>query len=790
MVDAPDSLEPAGASAVEPISNPSPALPVDGSSKQSANQSTLEWLAERRGGNGDIHFFLSLLLVAVTSFVFVQVRRHLYVWDDGENVFRNPHLNPVTVEGVKHFWTEPYVGLYIPLTYTLFAIEATIAGQPLDQDGLPLDLPPKVFHTGNLVLHCACVILVFTLLWDLVGHAGGAFGGALLFALHPLQVESVAWVTETKGLLCAFFTLCALMAYLKAGGLGQEQSVERRSPGLLILAAACYLLALLSKPNAVVAPLIAGIIEVGYLRRSIGFCLRGLAWWIVPALAIVMITRSAQGPEFLTEVPPWWQRPFVAADALTFYLGKVVLPVSLGPDYGRTPTWVLAQTWVYLLPLALIALTVVLSRLPNRRIWLTSLALFAGWLVPVLGFLPFGFQSISTTADRYAYLAMLGPSLALAWSLSHWWRAAAISSAAVVLAVLGFLSFHQAGHWLDMATLFEHGLTVNPQSTLAHGNLGAVYGQNKRYEASIDHYRQLLEARPRDWGAHLGIMSSYLGLNKPQEALAHGARMVDKYPNDPQAHATYGQVLEQVGRNQDAERQFREAQRLDPENASALFGLASVLAETGRFDDATPLLEKTVKLRPDDARAWYYLGNRHLTKGSFDAALDAYRRSLRAAPQSDHGATALSWLLATHPDSKARSGQEALRLANRVCRHSDFKDPLALDALAAACAEVGRFDDAIKHATKALSLIPPDLRVRRDAIQRRILLYGSGKAFRTPRPSVPSGPTTNPTGLTIPDSNSPGSMSPDSIRPGANFEGSLAPLPNLAPLTAPSPSAP
>jgi hypothetical protein len=206
-------------------------------------------------------FLLSvLLLVAAVLAVFGQVAGHEFlIYDDEPHLLENPRLNPVTWQNVGRFWIEPsYFGLYIPLSYTFFAAEAALAGKPLD---------PTVFHLGSLALHLACVLLVFTILRRLLHHDGAACAAALLFGLHPVQVESVAWISETRGLLCALFSLVAIWQ-LEIWE-GRRQNAESRNPEIpnpqsaalhYALATVAFILALLSKPAAVAVPLVAAVL--------------------------------------------------------------------------------------------------------------------------------------------------------------------------------------------------------------------------------------------------------------------------------------------------------------------------------------------------------------------------------------------------------------------------------------------------------------------------------------------------------------------------------------------------
>ena len=286
-----------------------------------------------------------LILIAATVAVFGQVGGHEFLsWDDNIHVTENPLLNPVRWGGVAELWQQPYWGLYIPLSYTFFAGEMAAAGSPPD---------PAVFHLVNLALHVGCVLLVFAILRRLFGHDGAACCGALLFGLHPVQVESVAWISETRGVLCGVFSLVAVWLYLRYA----DVPGSRRSRIIhYALATAAFVLALLCKPAAVAVPLLIGVLDAGLLRRPWRQVLMCVGPWLVVALGWTAFTSQLQPGGSLPHDLPIWARPLVAGDALAFYLYKLAAPLQCGPDYGRTPRWVMDRWWVLYLAWLLPAL--------------------------------------------------------------------------------------------------------------------------------------------------------------------------------------------------------------------------------------------------------------------------------------------------------------------------------------------------------------------------------------------------------------------------------------------------
>src|SRR6266851_5816505 len=318
---------------------------------------------------------VAALLVLVTLAVFWQVHSHEFVlWDDGLHVYENPYLQALTFDNIRVFWRAPYAELYMPLTYTLWALTAAVARgiSASPTGGAPF--APQFFHTLNLLVHLLSVLVVWRILRLLLGRVmlemqrvatsppltrveWAAGGGALLFAIHPVQVEAVVWVTGFKDVLCGFLSCVAVWQYLHyAGGdveataSGKAASAKaHRSLGHYWLATGVFVLALLAKPVAVVVPVVVWILDVwGWpqtwrRRRPALLAWLGLAvlWGLFTGLKV----QPAASGYFIA---PLWTRPLIVGDTVAFYLSKLGVPVWLGPDYGRSPEWLLAQWWHWL----------------------------------------------------------------------------------------------------------------------------------------------------------------------------------------------------------------------------------------------------------------------------------------------------------------------------------------------------------------------------------------------------------------------------------------------------------
>jgi hypothetical protein len=445
------------------------------------------------------HTIALLLLAAV---VFGRVCGHEFVnLDDPQFIAANENFLPPTLPSLADHWTSPHRHLYAPVTMTAWWLIAKVA--LIGGDGEPYALNPWLFHAASLIVHVVNVLLVRRIVRAIVRDDLTAVLAAAVFAVHPLQVETVAWASELKDLLAACFSLTAIVAALRASE-GDPQPASR-SAAWWVAAFVAAVAAMLSKPSAAVLPLILAAI-LWLAGRSLR------QWWIAMVVGLCLtipvayVARWAQ-PAVSVTPPPLSQRFVVAADALAFYVGKVLWPIPLGPDYGRTPAAVLASParyWTWIVPVAVTA-AALLSR---RR------GLIAAWSVFVLGvalnvgLLPFDFQAVSTVADHYAYLSLLGVAIAVAYAAAN--RRGVVVAGTVIVVILSAVSFVQAGRWRDSIVLWRHAIKVNPRSNLAYGNLGAALMDARDVPGARPPLRRAAELDPSDPFAHLNLARALL----------------------------------------------------------------------------------------------------------------------------------------------------------------------------------------------------------------------------------------------------------------------------------------
>lgn len=547
-------------------------------------------------GNGKFGYAVLLIgIFLAPALVFWPVHQFEFVkFDDGIHVSGNPAMNPPTVAKIAAIWKKPYQGLYIPLTYTVWAVLAHFS--PVVEIRGETRLSPLLFHVANWGLHSLNGVLLFLLFLRLTIPRFAAFLGCLMFLWHPLQVEPVAWISSLKDLLAGTGVLFALWQYVIAA-----QTVGAPRWRHYVLALIGFGLGALAKPAALVFPLLAGIVDLAILRRPWRVSLPAWAPWLLVSFFLGWVTKRQQPDALMEFVTPWVRRPFLMGDALTFYLAKLTFPIGLTLNYGRSPQRLLEQPWTYFAWLIPVLLTAALLWRTSRRRWLIPLALFVVYLLPVLGILPFYYQRYATVADRFVYLALMGPALALAWWLMEGkrWR---VGVAVVWLVGLAILSRAQLEIWRDSRELVKHVARLNPRDPEVQYSLAVVYSEDSELPGETTVFRSsLAELEPEK-------RTERSRRDREQAAIYHYQEAIRLNPAHYQAHNNLGLVFRRIGKLQAAEMHFREATRLAPDSGDLFNNLGVVLAEQRRFSEAAAQFTRATELSPTNEKLHVNLG--------------------------------------------------------------------------------------------------------------------------------------------------------------------------------------
>jgi len=563
------------------------------------------------------------LIVCCTLLVYLPALDGGLLWDDAAHVTR-PELR--SLHGLWRIWSDPgATQQYYPLLHSAFWVEYKLWGDAT-----------LGYHMANLLLHAAAAILVMLIMRRL--GLPGACLAALIFALHPVCVESVAWIAEQKNTLSTVFYLSAALLYL------QFDQTRRRSQYFLALA--LFAMALATKTVTDTLP--AALLVVFWWQRGRLGLKRDVApllpWFALGAAAGIFtawVERTlvgAEGPDFsLTLV----ERFLLAGRALWFYVGKLVGPANLMFFY---PRWQVdsAEWWQYLFPLAALAALAGLCLLARKhRGPLAGALIFAGTLFPALGFFnvyPFVYSYV---ADHFQYIASLGIIVPVAAGLASAVTAAtrrwAVAAACGVLVVLGVLTWQQCGMYSDMETLFQETLERNPTCWIAHYNLGVlIAGVPGRLPEAIQHYREAARLKPDYAMAHynLGLALAQTPDGLP-EAIEEYRAALRANPNSAMAHNNLGLALSKIpGRLPEAIEEYGAALRSDQDLAEAHNNLGIALLNTpGRLSEAIPHFQAALRSKPESAEIHNNLGGAFsLEPGRLREAIEEYRTALRLQP--------------------------------------------------------------------------------------------------------------------------------------------------------------
>jgi tetratricopeptide (TPR) repeat protein len=603
-----------------------------------------------------------LTVAALTLLAFAPVVQNGFVdWDDTDNLTANPFFRGLGWPELRWMWTTALMGHYIPLTWMSFGLDYLVWG-----------LNPLGYHLTNLLLHVANACLVYAIATRLIGSSAagdaradgvgvrlGATFAALLFSVHPLRVESVAWATERRDVLCGLFVLAAVLAYLRRTERA-EAAHDRRwywaSLGLFAAAA-------LSKSMAVTLPAVLLVLDVYPLQRLGGdprTWLRPPASrvWVeklpflavsavVTVVAFVAVGGNLTAPIELGVV----ERVALSAYQVAFYLWKSIVPLGLAALYELpVPLMVWSRPFVVgaLLLVAISTLAIV-----KRRRWPGVLAAWVGsaiLLFPVSGIFHNGPQ---IAADRYTYLPALpwavlaGVGLRLVWdTLSRLRpaRALALGGAAAVVAALGALTWAQAQTWRDSGRLWTHALAVAP-SSLAHYNLGVHLDGQGRWDEAIAHYRRALELKPDFAEAHYNWGVNLARQGRWADAIARYEHALRLKPDHAEAHVNWGVALAREGHWDAAIAHYARALELKPAFAAAHNNWGSALARQGRWREAAAHYREAVRIKPDLAEAHNNLGSVLAQQELWDEAIAHYRQALAIRPDFHEARENLARLL-------------------------------------------------------------------------------------------------------------------------------------------------
>jgi tetratricopeptide (TPR) repeat protein len=631
-------------------------------------------------------------------------------------------------DGLRRIWFSlDSPSQYFPLVYTVFRWEYSWWG-----------LSPAGYHWVNILLHAVNALLLWRLLRRL--EVPGAWLAAALFAIHPVQVESVAWVTELKNVLMGMFFLLALHAWVRFG-----EAEKPRWP-FYLLALAAQALALLAKTTACTLP--TALLLVLWLKHTRITFRRLLEVGPFAALGVAMGLLSVWwehwhlglGKLFSIPIP---ERFLIASHALWFYAGKLAWPAHLTFIY---PLWKVSahDPRCYLWPAAIACAgaAVLWARKRLGRGPEAGLTFFAVTLGPVLGFIMLYTFRLSFVADHYQYLACIGllALFAAGWARTmdrlavSWLRPA---SAGAILCVMGILTWRQCGMYADAETLYRQTLARNPACWMAACNLADELIQKGKIEEAASYCRKALELGSDNPEPHLAL--GYILLENGQvpraipqfEAALEMATRLDMRAVAAKAHHNLGVAFFREGKPDEAIAQCQKALEMNFDRPETHVCIGGAFLQKGALDSAVEHYLRAVSMNPLMPEAHNDLASALLLKGDVKQAATHYERALQIKPDYFDACANLARILSTCPDASLRDGPRAVGLAGKANLLAGGRDPGALSILAAALAEAKRFPEAIQTADKALELARAqgNIQVAKD-LEKDLVLYRAGSPFR------------------------------------------------------------
>ncbi len=613
-------------------------------------------------------------------------------------------------------------------------------------------------HLVSLGFHVANTLLVFVIFRRMTGMVWRSAMVAALFGLHPLHVESVAWLAERKDLLSTFFWLLSIWAY--AAYVEKSKIQNPKSKGYYGLALVMFLLGLLSKPMVVTLPFVLVLLDYWPLNRVSDFKFRisdwngkgrrdTLAWMVrekwpffgLTALFCFITWYSVKVGDHLPSVKAgakdvhWANIPV----AYVRYLFKTVYPHNLAVLYpmpDHIPWWQVTGALAILL-----AISWGVMRSRKARYLFFGWFLFLGVLVPTIGVVRVGAQAM---ADRYMYEAGTGLFVAVVWGVAelsmrwHYRKVVLGGIGGMVVAACAVLCWVQVQYWKDSISLWKHCLTAGYESVIAHHDLGRALIDAGEPGRGLDEYQAALKMDPEDAYANQGYGTALLAAGRLSEATNYLGKVLRVDPNNPSVHGDMGIALMGLKDYDGARAEISEEIRLEPNSAAAYAKMGKIYSAEGKSDEAESWYLKALKENPAYGPADYYLGTEYLSRGQLDEAaanlekatelspaavtsrirlaqaydrqgktakaIAAYHAALRMNPDAPEVLNNLAWILATTPDATLRDGAEAVKLAQHACELTSWQQTLFIGTLAAAYAEAGDFDKAVETAQKACDL--------------------------------------------------------------------------------------
>jgi len=676
-------------------------------------------------------------IVIATIIAYEPMRHNGFVsYDDSKYITQNPDIKaPITWQTLGRAFIKPHFHMWHPLTTITHMLDYQLFG-----------LNPLGHHFVSLLLHIVSSLLLFRILSNITGATWPSAFVAAVFALHPVQVESVAWAAELKTVLSGLFWLLTIAAYIRY--------TRKPSAGRYILLLLVFGLCILTKPIVVTLPCALLLLDYWPLGRVKWGRQTKIpkeknqqdvpVWQLIiekiPLLVLSAILSAItfavqqQGGAVVT-LEKWPLDIRIANMFVSYikYIGKTIWPSRLAVLYPSLLSN-LPKATVGICVLLFILISAFSIYIGRRRKYIAM-----GWLwyvvtlVPVIGLVQAGVQAM---ANRYMYIPILGLLIIIAWAVKdlianrpRCKKIMAVLAAVVLLSAI-ILTRTQVRYWRNSMALFEYALKVTENNATAENNYGALLFEAGRLDEAVLHLSKAVRISQSFFEARYNLGQSLLKQGKPSEAIACFNELIKHKQDSAQVYYHLAMAMSMQKKYDDAIKYLDKSLTLDPQFSEAHREIGTLLLARGKINEAIPHLNEALRTGTNEAKMYTYLGTAYNQLGKYEMAIQNWSRAVELKPDSANVLNNLAWLLATVDDVSVQDANKAIKLAQRACELTDYKDAAILDTLAVAYAAAGRFNDAVRTAEKAINATKAHGQENlASEIQKRIELYKAGHAY-------------------------------------------------------------
>ena len=678
-------------------------------------------------------------LAAGTFAAYEPIRKNTFVnYDDHAYITKNANVTGgITLHSVVWSFTKYYAGNWHPLTWLSHILDCQLFG-----------LNPIGHHLVSLLLHIVNALLIFWIFNSVTGAIWPSAFVAAVFAMHPLQVESVAWAAERKTVLSGLFwflTIAVYIWYTKRPGIGRY-----------LLLFGMYALCIMTKPIVVTLPLVLLLLDywplgrvkwewhTGRVPKNKG--LQEVSVWRlitekIPLFAmsaalsvITFVIQQHSGAVAAMRTIPLDFRFANMFISYIRYIGKIIWPSQLAAFYPY-PRANLSDANVAVCMLIFILISLFSIYLGRRRKYIVMGWLwYVGTLVPMIGLVQVGMQSM---ADRYMYVSILGPLFIAVWTVRDFvfnrprWKVAVSLLAVVVLFSSVIVTRTQVRYWQNTITLFEHALKVTKNNDLAEKGYGGGLFEAGRFDEAAVHLNNALRIQPGYFAAGNDLGKVYIKQGKLDEAVACFNELLKRKKDSAELYYNLGLALTLQNKYEEAVKCFAGALELDAKYPDAHNRMGTALLATGKNVEAIKYLTEALRISSNDAGLYEKLGNAYAQSGRYEQAIQNWTKTAELKPDSANVLNNLAWLLATANNTFVQDANKAIELAHHACELTDYNEPSYMDTLAVAYAAAGRFKDAVMTAQQAVDTAKSSGQEKlAGEIQSRLELYQAGRPYR------------------------------------------------------------